>query len=89
MQFALARHNNPGCQSCVVATRTRRWPISLQITLAALGLLLAFEALSLLPRIPTLRAHRLIRKGEEILFNYGSSLPFFKKPEDVPEDVIE
>ena len=39
-------------------------------------------ALQLLPRIPTLRAHRKILAGEEILFNYGSSLPFFKKPED-------
>ena len=34
------------------------------------------EAVKLLPWIPTLRAHRLIKTGEEILFNYGSSLPF-------------
>lgn len=34
------------------------------------------EALRLLPRVPTLRAHRRISKGEEITFNYGSSLPF-------------
>ena len=37
------------------------------------------EALKLLPRIPTLRAHRKIVAGEEILFNYGSSLPFMPK----------
>ena len=34
------------------------------------------EALRLLPRIPTLRANRPIKSGEEICFNYGkSSLP--------------
>ena len=43
-------------------------------------------ALQLLPRVPTLRAHRPIRAGEEILFNYGSSLPFFKRPETVSDD---
>ena len=37
------------------------------------------EAMRLYPRIPTLRAHRAISKGEEILFNYGSSLPFCPK----------
>ena len=40
----------------------------------------------LLPRIPTLRAHRLIRKGEEILFNYGTSLPFVAHNEKVEEE---
>ena len=34
------------------------------------------EAFQLLPRVPTLRANRTIQKGEEIRFNYGSSLPF-------------
>ena len=34
------------------------------------------EAQQLLPRVPTLRAIRPIKKGEEIRFNYGSSLPF-------------
>ena len=31
------------------------------------------EALRLLPRIPTLRAHRAILKGEEITFNYNTT----------------
>ena len=43
----------------------------------------ACEALRLLPRVPTLRAHRLIKKGEEILFNYGSSLPFCPRKDKV------
>ncbi|KAL3903074.1 MAG: hypothetical protein SGPRY_011819 [Prymnesium sp.] len=45
------------------------------------------EALRLLPRVPTLRAHRRISKGEEITFNYGSSLPFasVQKREEVTE----
>ena len=44
------------------------------------------EAVRLLPRIPTLRAHRLIRAGEEILFNYGTSLPFVAHNERVEEE---
>jgi hypothetical protein len=44
------------------------------------------EAVRLLPRIPTLRAHRLIRAGEEILFNYGTSLPFVAHNEKVEEE---
>ena len=42
----------------------------------------ATEALRLLPRVPTLRAHRPIKKGEEILFNYGSSIPFASHQEN-------
>lgn len=34
------------------------------------------EAFRLFPRVPTLRAIREIKTGEEIRFNYGSSLPF-------------
>jgi len=44
------------------------------------------EAHLLLPRIPTLRAHRHIKKGEEILFNYGSSLPFMQHDERPAEE---
>ena len=47
------------------------------------------EYIKLLPRIPTLRAHRTIRAGEEILFNYGSSLPFFSKPESASSEATE
>ena len=38
------------------------------------------EAMRLYPRIPVLRAHRCISPGEEILFNYGSFVPF-RSPE--------
>ena len=34
------------------------------------------EAARLYPRIPTLKANRRICQGEEILINYGSSMPF-------------
>ena len=37
------------------------------------------EAASLYPRIPTLKAQRGICPGEEILFNYGSPMPFTTK----------
>jgi hypothetical protein len=46
----------------------------------------ACEALRLLPRVPTLRAHRHIKKGEEILFNYGSSLPFCPRKDRQAEE---
>ena len=37
-----------------------------------------------------MRAHRLIRRGEEILFNYGSSLPFMQHSiEEMPEGGAE
>jgi len=47
------------------------------------------EAHLLLPRIPTLRAHRHIKKGEDILFNYGSSLPFMQHDERPAEEEEE
>ena len=60
-----------GCASMV-----NHDPANQNAYLSFLALDARSEAMRLYPRIPVLRAHRRISPGEEILFNYGSSMPF-------------
>ena len=60
-----------GCASMV-----NHDPANHNACLSFLALDARSEAMRLYPRIPVLRALRRISPGDEILFNYGSSMPF-------------